>query len=150
LPPIFFEASFSFRRLRTTQARKPRTECGCQPVAFIIAAIVAPVGDWSMAMTRDCVEPTPAFFVCCDRFAAATADGAVAGDCFLADFDIKILRSVHCGVPPHHRSPTSALAPAGQDLASAPLAPGMTTTTAPIGSDRQSFLKPAASQSSDI
>ena len=27
----------SFRRLRTTPARKPRTECCCQPVAFIIA-----------------------------------------------------------------------------------------------------------------
>ena len=30
---------------------------GCQPVAFIIAAIVAPVRDCSMAMTRDCFEP---------------------------------------------------------------------------------------------
>src|SRR5260370_7413164 len=35
----FFEASLSLRRLRTTPARKPRTECGCQPVAFIIASI---------------------------------------------------------------------------------------------------------------
>jgi hypothetical protein len=28
--------------LRTTPAKKPRTECCCQPVAFTIAAIVAP------------------------------------------------------------------------------------------------------------
>jgi hypothetical protein len=33
-------------------------------------------------------------FVCCDGIAAATVDGAVAGDCFLADFDIEILRAV--------------------------------------------------------
>jgi hypothetical protein len=37
--------SFSFSFLRTTPARKPRTECCCQPVSFIIAAIVIPVGD---------------------------------------------------------------------------------------------------------
>jgi hypothetical protein len=45
LPSTFFELSLSLRRLRTTPARKPRTECCCQPVVFIIAAIVAPVGD---------------------------------------------------------------------------------------------------------
>ena len=76
-----------------------------------------------MAMTRDCFEPASASFVCCDGFAAATVDGAVAGDCFLADFGIEILRSAHGGVPPHHQSPTSALTPAGQDLASAPWRP---------------------------
>ena len=37
--------------------KKTATECGCQPVAFIIASIVAPVGDCSKAMTRDCFEP---------------------------------------------------------------------------------------------
>jgi hypothetical protein len=92
-------------------------------VAFIIVAIVAPVGDWSMAMTRDCFEPASASFVCCDGFAAPTVDGPVAGQRLFADFDIEILRSAHGGVPPHHRSPTSALAPAGQDLASAPWRP---------------------------
>jgi hypothetical protein len=46
----------SFSRLRTTPARKPRTECGCQPVAFVIAAMVAPVGNCSSAMTRDRLE----------------------------------------------------------------------------------------------
>jgi hypothetical protein len=45
------------RRLRTTPAKKPRTECRCQPVACMIAAIVAPFGDESRAMTRDCFEP---------------------------------------------------------------------------------------------
>jgi hypothetical protein len=44
------------------------------------------------------------------------------GDHFFADFDIEILHSVDGGVAPHHRSPTSAMEPAGQDLG-APLAP---------------------------
>jgi hypothetical protein len=40
LPSTFFELSFNLRRLRTTLARKPRTECCCQPVVFIIAGIL--------------------------------------------------------------------------------------------------------------
>src|SRR4051794_5598780 len=56
LPFIFSDVSFSFRRLRTTPARKPRTECFCHPVAFIIPAMVAPAGVRSNAMTRDCFE----------------------------------------------------------------------------------------------
>jgi hypothetical protein len=48
------------------------------------------------------------------------ADGTVVandavGRCF-ADFDIEILRPVHGGVAPHHRSPTLAMKLAGQDL----------------------------------
>src|SRR2546430_7035024 len=61
VPSTFFEPSLNLRRLRTTPARKPRTECCCQPVAFIIAAIVVPVGDCSSAMTRDCFESDAAF-----------------------------------------------------------------------------------------
>jgi hypothetical protein len=85
-----------------------------------------------------------------DGFTAATFDAAVAGERFFADFDIEILHSAHGGVPPHHRSPTSALAPAGQDLASASALPELTITTAPIGFDCQSFLRPVAPQSSGI
>jgi hypothetical protein len=40
----------------------------------------------------------------------------VALDDFLADFAIESLPSVGSGVSPHHRSPTSAKWPAGQDL----------------------------------
>src|ERR1019366_863068 len=40
--------------LRTTPARKPRTECCCHSVAVTIDAIVAPVGVRSIAMTRAC------------------------------------------------------------------------------------------------
>ena len=44
-------------------------------------------------------------------------------------------------LPPHHRNPAGAQRPAGQDLTGASLAPGMTTSTAPIGFDCQSFLR---------
>jgi hypothetical protein len=40
---------------RATPAKKPRTECCCQPVAFMIAAMVAP---WGRLGLLDCpVEP---------------------------------------------------------------------------------------------
>src|SRR5437588_9029143 len=41
--------------LRTTPARKPRTECCCQSVAAMIAAIEAPTGARSIAMMRACL-----------------------------------------------------------------------------------------------
>src|SRR6266850_7237200 len=99
-PSTFFEASFSLRRLRTTPVRKPRTECCRQPVAFIIAAIVAPVGDCSIAMTCDCFVPGSAFggfaapLVNGTRAVAAPGDADGAAARFFADFDIAILRSV--------------------------------------------------------
>src|SRR5256714_12714656 len=127
VPSTFFEPSLSLRRLRTTPARKPRTECCCQPVACIMAAIVAPAGDCSMVMTRDCFEPGLAFLPLASPAVgregfAATAAALDPADRFLADFDMEILRSVDSGVAPHHRSPTSAIQPAGRDLR-APLAP---------------------------
>src|SRR6516225_5710412 len=138
----FFDPSFSLRRLRTTPARKPRTECCCQPVAFIIASIVAPAGDRSIATTCDCLECDSACLglrPCCVVFVAAMAEVATRVR-FLADFDTWILHSVGGGLPPHYRSPTSALEPAGQDL-SAPWAPGIDRSTARIAADCQSFLQ---------
>src|SRR5215472_11049334 len=43
-PSVFSESSASWSFLRTTPAKNPRTECCCQPVAFMIAAMVAPSG----------------------------------------------------------------------------------------------------------
>src|SRR5271170_7851956 len=43
--------------LRTTPAKNPRTECCCQPVAFIMSAIVVPVGSLSSARTASCLVP---------------------------------------------------------------------------------------------
>jgi len=113
-------------------------------VTFIIAAIVVPEEDCSIAMTRDCFELGSAFLVL--RLSAAGAgfeDGTEAADdavvrCF-ADFDIEILRSVDGGVAPHHRSPIAAMKPAGQDLW-APLAPGTGDSTALLAIECQSIL----------
>jgi hypothetical protein len=40
--------------LRTTAVKKPRTEWGCQPVAFMMAVIVVPLGCRSKARTASC------------------------------------------------------------------------------------------------
>ena len=37
-------------------AKNPRTECCCQPVNFVIAPIVAPLGLRSIASTADCLD----------------------------------------------------------------------------------------------
>src|SRR5258705_6781169 len=46
--------------LRTTPARKPRTECCCHPVAVTRDAIVAPAGVRSIAMMWACLVSAPA------------------------------------------------------------------------------------------
>jgi len=110
-----------------------------------MAAIVAPAGDCSMAMTRDCFEPGSAFLLSLGSivpFCGAVAALPVAygaAERFLTDFDIKILRSAKAASTPHHRSPTSAIRPAAQDLG-ASSAPGIDNSTAPIAAECQSFL----------
>jgi hypothetical protein len=42
--------------LRTTPAKNPRTECGCQPVEAMMPAMVAPLGRRSRPSTRACFE----------------------------------------------------------------------------------------------
>src|SRR5215208_3419783 len=96
-PSTFFESSFSFSFLRTMPARKPRTECCCQPVAFIIAAIVVPSGDRSIVITRACFEPGSAFLLLVSLVVrgegfATDARAVVSVDAFFADFDIELLR----------------------------------------------------------
>src|SRR5260370_5431952 len=142
VPSTFFEPSLSLRCLRTRPARKRRSECCCQPVACIMAAIVAPAGDCSMAMTRDCFEPGSAFLLplgstvpCCGAFAAPPAAYG-ATERFFKDFDIEILRSV-AAASPHHRSPTSSITPAGQETSPAP-ATRSYGTTVPIAAASQS------------
>src|SRR5271156_769656 len=55
-PSVFLDSSVRPSFLRTTPAKKPRTECCCQLVAFIIAAIVVPFGWLSRPITVDCFE----------------------------------------------------------------------------------------------
>src|ERR1700722_12434392 len=68
--------------LRTTPARKPRTECCCQSVAVTIAAIVVPAGFRSIAMTRACLVSG----------LAAGRDDAGAG--CLRDAGLAVLRAI--------------------------------------------------------
>ena len=96
----------------------------CGRVAFRPrpSPIAGLIRDCSIPITRDCFESgfallslaSPAIRL--DGLADGADDADFAGDRFFADFDIEILRSVDDGLAPHHRSPTSAIKPAGQDL----------------------------------
>src|SRR5450631_1239341 len=55
--PAFSDISVRPNFLRTTAAKKPRTECCCQPVAFMMAAIVVPLGCLSRARIASCLVP---------------------------------------------------------------------------------------------
>jgi hypothetical protein len=64
--------------LRTTPARKPRTECCCHSVAFIIAAIVAPPGARKSVSTLACFEFVRERWVDFDEVRHAPRDAGVA------------------------------------------------------------------------
>src|SRR5450759_24892 len=55
--PAFSDIRVKPSFLRTTAAKKPRTECCCQPVAFMMAAIVVPSGCLSRARIASCLVP---------------------------------------------------------------------------------------------
>jgi hypothetical protein len=104
----------------------------CQPVACIMAAIVAPAGDCSMAMTRDCFEPGLAFLplgsivVCCEGFAAPPAAADEATERFFTDFDMEILQSVKA---PSRRTTEAPPRPSGRRgrISERPQRPELTT-----------------------
>src|ERR1700754_4579761 len=56
VPSTFSEVRFSFSFFLTTPAKKPRTECCCQSVAFMIASMVVPFGWRSRLSTISCLE----------------------------------------------------------------------------------------------
>ena len=56
---VFSDSSVSPSFFFTIPAKKPRTECGCQPVAFEIAAMVVPPLAWSRPRTRSCLVVLP-------------------------------------------------------------------------------------------
>lgn len=51
-PSILSETRLSRCRRRTSVARNARIECGCQPVASIIAAMLAPSGSFNILSSR--------------------------------------------------------------------------------------------------
>src|SRR3974390_673174 len=56
---VFSDSSVSPSFFFTTLAKKPRTECGCQPVTFEIAAMVVPPLVRSRRSTRSCLVVLP-------------------------------------------------------------------------------------------
>src|ERR1700730_17314801 len=74
-PSILSEASVKPSFFLTTPAKKPRTECCCQSVAFMIAAMVVPLGSCSIARTADCFDEAAL-----GAFADAGFDGASLPD----------------------------------------------------------------------
>src|SRR5436853_5420585 len=80
-PSLSSDVSFSPSFLRTTPARKPRTECCCHSVTVMIAAIVAPAGVRSIAMMRACLVS--------DRAADLDAGGADLLDAGLVVFRVE-------------------------------------------------------------
>src|SRR6476659_5392393 len=111
-PSAFSDVSVKPSFLRTTPAKKPRTECCCHPVAFMIAAIVVPLGCLSRPRTVSClvpprVEPEATFFA---RLAGTTFVllGLLRCDIFGS---FRLRRHTRR----HHRSPTVGVSPVGRD-----------------------------------
>src|ERR1700758_1357099 len=91
---VFSDSSVSPSFFFTTPAKKPRTECGCQPVTFEIAAMVVPPLAWSRPRTRSCfvvlpLERDPVLFFVFDLSCFASL---VRGLGLVLDLPIKDLR----------------------------------------------------------
>src|SRR6516164_4428269 len=103
---VFSDSSVSPSFFFTTPEKKPRTECGCQPVTFEIAAMVVPALDRSRPRTRSCLVVLPLecdavcvfFFV----FDLSCFAGLVRGLGLVLNLAIKDLRGRR-----HHRRTTS-------------------------------------------
>src|SRR5258706_5887130 len=101
--------------LRTTPARKPRTECCCHSVAVMIAAIVAPAGVRSIARMRACLVSGRV-----EVFGVESANRERGWDLLVVraaervealDFDLDFVMGsseVMRRHPPHHLSPARA------------------------------------------
>ncbi|MGY4471972.1 hypothetical protein ACVWWK_007681 [Bradyrhizobium sp. LB9.1b] len=93
MPPIFSEVRFSFSFFLTTPAKNPRTECCCQSVAFMTAAIVVPLGLPRSVRTAACFEEAVGFFIALEagglarRWADVTGLGIFAAVRFRGEVD---------------------------------------------------------------
>src|SRR6266478_3477682 len=100
--PTLSERRFRLSFFLTTPAKKPRIECCCQLVAFMIAAIVAPFGRRSILTTVSCFDEDsvdlndPAFLVAVfDGVRLRFADRAGSfWAMLLADFDLSFLVAI--------------------------------------------------------
>src|ERR1700682_5012548 len=78
--PTFSDTRFSLSFFFTTPAKKPRTECCCQSVTFMIAAIVVPFGCRSIESTASCLEDEGRGAFADPSFVAAAPDAALDFD----------------------------------------------------------------------
>src|SRR5258705_12975274 len=105
-PSAFSDVSVKPSFLRTTPAKKPRTECCCHPVAFMIAAIVVPLGSLSRPRTVSCLVPPrvepEANFSCFAGFFVRLAGAAfLLVDVLRCDiFQILSVATAHTPSPP--------------------------------------------------
>src|SRR6516164_10565581 len=103
---VFSDSSVSPSFFFTIPAKKPRTECGCHPVTFEIAAMVVPPLARSRPRTRSClvVPPLGRDAVCVFLFVfdLSRSAGLVRGLGLVLDLAIKDLRGRR-----HYRRTTS-------------------------------------------
>src|ERR1700734_2730986 len=79
-PSILSDASGRSSFFLTTPAKKPRTECCCQSVAFMIAAMVVPLGCLRSPSTTFCFDERSVLFErLVTDFAATAFVAALAG-----------------------------------------------------------------------
>src|SRR6202167_1333004 len=99
--PIFSDTRLSLRFFLATPAKKPRTECCCQSVAFMIAAIVVPFGCRNIPSTVSCLDEAANFVAgvgCGDVvFATATPFELVARFFAGLFFEVEVLRADFAG-----------------------------------------------------
>src|ERR1700680_1298419 len=136
-PSVLSDCSVSPSFLRTTPARKPRTECACQPVATMIAVMVVPFGRLNSASTAACFDLRvlcwTAGFACFafDRPFAAERGFALARALLL---DLFVGSAHGRGAP--SRCATIPRRPAGagggEELAQPGIGPSVSTTDAPF------------------
>src|SRR5262249_48172959 len=139
-----------------TPARKPRTECDCQPVVFVSAAMVAPPGERSMPIAADCFVPdrTAATrlplcptFLSFGRLLNDAADRAAV--CFFALFIIGDLLRISCSLRAAPPKPRRSSYAGGAGSRSNKSARGSKHSSAPITSKCQSFLNNLVAQIAD-
>src|SRR5580692_6229587 len=107
--PTFSDTKLSLSFFLTTPAKKPRTECCCQSVAFMIAAIDVPLGCSNIPSTASCLDEASVdvagFGLAGTALAAAVGgtalrlppDDPVDRDCFVArfaDFELDLLVAI--------------------------------------------------------
>ena len=110
-PSCLTDCRLSLRRLRTTPAKNPRTECCCQPVTFIRASMLAPPGALSISIALDCLVPdltrcgsaVLGGLEALRRFADFAADAVIQAFLAVLAIGISSVRAAHPAAPPKPR-----------------------------------------------